>query len=224
MSSSPPSSPSHRLRALLDQVVTTEQRERKRIANILHDQLQQILVACTLQLDEVTQSLQNKDVAGAADHLDRGKGFLSEAIHTARTLTTELCPSVLFEDGLPAALTWLALKFKREQDLDVLLSLADIPIEVSDNLKILLFESIKELLFNVVKHAHVKTVKLTLAMLPEHGLCIRITDQGPGFAVHDVEPGFSTHAERLKIFGAEFTILSEQGVGTTVEIKVPIES
>lgn len=70
--------------------ITPEQRERKRIANILHDDLQQILVATTFQLDEASKNLKKQEFGKTQDALNRGIASLHEAIRSTRLITKEL--------------------------------------------------------------------------------------------------------------------------------------
>jgi CheY-like chemotaxis protein len=221
----------NRLRVLADHIATHEQRERKRIAAMLHDHLQQILVASTFQLAEATRSIKNQEFDKVANHLDRGKAFLSDAIRSARALSTELRPPILYEDGLTQAFEWLALKFKREHELEVILDMEDPQVTLSDSLKIMIFESVKELLFNVVKHAQVKQARLTFKILFNHVLYICVQDEGVGLQGSQKAPGMTgseggfglfSMQERLKIQNAEFEVISPANKGLKIEIRIPI--
>jgi len=220
---------SNRLRLLTDQVVSTEQRERKRIAALIHDHLQQILVASKMQLDLTVKRINNKEYDIALTNLERSEEYLNEAIRAAKSLTVELRPPVLYEAGLISAFQWLANKFKNDHDLTVTLNLQEIPMKLSDNLKILIFESVKELLFNVVKYAQVRTAELSSRY--ENGLIIiSVKDQGTGFNVDKIdkissEKGFGLFSieERLKLIEGQLKIITEPQQGTAIDIVIPFD-
>lgn len=217
------------LRRLADQLVGTEQAERKRIAALIHDHLQQILVATKLKISQTQQALNSRHYEKAAVDLTAGKDFLEEAIDAAKSLIVELRPPVLYEDGLPAAFQWLAKKFHDQHNLTVDLHIGEIPGNLSDSLKIMIFESIRELLFNVVKHAKASAVELFMEY--NNGLITaRVKDQGQGFHMDQLEQtasgksfGLFSLRERLKFLNGQLNVDSDPSKGTTVEIIVPAE-
>jgi signal transduction histidine kinase len=220
---------SHRLRLLADQVVSSEQKERKRIAAIIHDHLQQMLVASKMQLDLTARRIENQEYDLASANLKRSEEYLSQAIHTAKSLTVQLHPPVLYEAGLIPAFQWLAEQFKKDHDLNVVPHLQEMPFKIPDNLKIMIFESVKELLFNVVKYANVNTAEL-FSRCEQGKLIILVKDQGSGFDVKDTNDassgkgfGLFSIRERLKLIGGELRIVSQSQSGTQVEITVPID-
>lgn len=221
---------SHRLRLLADQVVATEQKERKRIAALIHDHLQQILVASKLQMDRALRSIDNQQYASASVNLSRGENFLAEAIRAAKSLTVELRPPVLYEDGLAAAFQWLAKKYEDEHNLKVAARLEEVPRNLPDSFKIMLYESVRELLFNVVKYAGVD--KAELLMKYEDGLItVSVKDKGRGFDPSQIErtssdKGFGLFSirERLKLLNGDLSIVSTPGQGTEVKITIPVQA
>ncbi len=219
---------SNRLRMLADQLVTTEQRERKRIAALIHDHLQQLLVASKLQLGLTLKAMEKQDLDKAIVSLKRADEFINESTRSARTLTVELRPPVLYEDGIVPALQWLANKFKNDHDFDIVLHLDEIPTTLPDSLKIMIFESVKEVLFNAVKYSGVFAVDLFLKYDHEQ-ICITVKDRGVGFDVKHLErktidKGFGLFGirERLKLLNGSLQITSRKGEGTQVEIQVPL--
>src|SRR4029079_17231733 len=115
------------------------------------------------------------------DLLVRAKGHLDQASAAARSLSLELFPPALHLVGLPAALTWLAQRTRSQYGLEVQVS-AD-PLANSDrkDVRTLLFESVRELLFNAVKHARVDRVTIDLSLDQNDALCITVADGGIGF-------------------------------------------
>jgi signal transduction histidine kinase/CheY-like chemotaxis protein len=220
---------SNRLRMLADQVASTEQRERKRIAELIHDHLQQLLVASKLQLALSLREL-DKDVRAKVQvGLTRVEELLSEATQAAKSLTVELRPPVLYEDGLAAAFQWLANKFRKDHKLDIVLHLDEVPGMLPDHLKIMTYESVKELLFNVVKYAGVQTAELFLKY-QSGNIIIIVKDKGRGFNVNQMERpadrgfGLFSIRERLKLLDGDLQISSTQGQGTEVRLIIPVDA
>jgi len=221
---------SNRLRLLADQVAITEQKERKRIASIIHDHLQQILAAGKLQLSLVLRELGKGQYDKAVVSLNRVEEFIDEATRAAKTLTVELRPPVLYEDGLVPAFQWLARKFKSDHNLEVSLNLDDVPgIVLSDNLKIMIFESVKEMLFNVVKYSGVHAAELFLKHT-SGSITVMVKDNGRGFDIAHMgnrssDKGFGLFSirERLSLLGGNLKIVSQPGQGTSIEMTVPVE-
>lgn len=220
---------SNRLRQLADQVATTEQQERKRIAALIHDHLQQILAAGKIQLDMALRRLKMKEYDQAEMKLTRGLDLLNEVSLATRSLTVELRPPVLYEAGVSEAFKWLANKFKNDYNFDVSLNVEDVPIPLSDNLKILIFESVKELLFNVVKYSGVHSAELNLKY--RFGtVIISVKDKGRGFDVEKSEKissakgfGLFSIRERIKLLNGSFRIISEPNHGTQIELTIPAD-
>ena len=220
----------NRLRQLADQVATTEQQERKRIAALIHDHLQQILAASKIQMDLAMRRLKAQEYAQAEIKLSHSLNLLNEASLAARSLTVELRPPVLYEAGLSEAFVWLVNKFKNDHNFEIALDAEEIPVVLSDNLKILIFESVKELLFNVVKYAGVNNAELFLKY--RSGLIIvGVKDHGGGFDTKNIEKngfdkggfGLFSIRERIKLLQGNFIITSEPTHGTSIEMTFPVD-
>ena len=147
----------------------------------------------------------------------RAKGHLDEAIAAARSLSVELFPPALHTSGLPAALSWLAEWSREQYGLEVQVS-AD-PLANSDrrDVRTLFFGSVRELLFNVVKHAQVDRVTVDLSLDPNDTLCITVADEGIGFDPAELDErekagqvgwGLFSIRERLALLGGRFDIES----------------
>src|SRR5262249_32905605 len=150
----------------------------------------------------------NESIARAKTHLD-------EAIGAARSLSVELYPPVLQHADLPAALTWLANWTQTKYGLEVKVTADPRAVSARKDVRTLLFESVRERLFNVVKHARVDRVVLDLAVDPGDLLCITVTDEGVGFepslivdrqSAGRVGWGLFSIRERLSQLGGRFEI------------------
>ncbi|MEX2386684.1 MAG: histidine kinase [Phycisphaeraceae bacterium] len=138
------------LRGLAMELAQTERRERRRLAQLLHDNLQQLLVAIRLQAGSLRPEV---DQPRAVERIELIQDLTDEASEVSRSLTGQLSPPLLYEVGLVAALQWLARQMLKNHHLQIHVQ-ADkdirIPVEA---VRVVLFESARELLLNVAKHA-----------------------------------------------------------------------
>jgi PAS domain S-box-containing protein len=213
------------LTRLASELTLAEHRERKRLAQILHDGLQQLLVAARFRVSVLEQSQvgQVREEAGELSEL------LSEAIETSRTLTAELSPPILYEGGLVSALEWLARWTKNKYGLTVRLEAQGGSSPLSENLTVLLFQSIRELLFNVVKHSRVKSARVEVQRLDSH-IRIEVSDKGVGFDPAKLQMaggknkgfGVMTIRERIGLMGGHMEIQSAPGQGSRFILVSPV--
>ena len=206
-----------------------EHHAREQIAKTLHDGLQQLLVIAALNLD---QQLKRETEHGGppSNALSEAKLHLDEAMAAARSLNVELFPPVLQRSGLPAALTWLANWARDKYKLDVQI-LADPRADATrKDVRTLLFESVRELLLNAVKHAQTDRVTLELTPDGDDQLCLTVTDRGVGFDIAMLDArskavqvgwGLFSIRERLTLLGGRFEIASAPGEGTQVRLIAP---
>jgi PAS domain S-box-containing protein len=206
-----------------------EHHAREQIAKTLHDGLQQLLVIVSLNLD--VQLKRDSEAGGApnAELLD-ARRHLDEAIAAARSLSRELFPPVLHRSGLPAALAWLANWTHEKYRLEVEVVADPLADSSRSDLRTLLYESARELLFNAVKHAKTNRVRLELALDDDEQLCVTVTDQGVGFDPDSLDDRWKTGQagwglfsirERLTLLGGRFDVESAIGRGTRVRLTAP---
>ncbi len=220
------SSRTEQLARLSSELTLSEQRERRRLAKILHDHLQQLLVGSRLGLEILSESVGPEQRPSVEKITD----LLRESLDTTRSLTVELCPPILYEGDLIKALQWLCRWMLAKYGVTVHLQADPRAIPEGDSLLELLFESVRELLFNSVKHAKVKTVCVALSREGKH-LKIVVSDQGAGFDLqilqsnHGQDAGFGLFSirERLSLLGGRFEVNSAPGKGTTVSLTAPAQ-
>jgi PAS domain S-box-containing protein len=211
---------------LSSQLTLSEQFERRRLAKILHDHLQQMLVAAKLGLETISQcplNEQQKQVKEIA-------GLLSESINASRSLTVELCPPILYESGLSQALEWLSSWMNEKYRFQVDLVIDKTAVPTNENMRILLFESVRELLFNAYKHAGVDSAKVELIREDEEYLKVIVSDEGRGFDSKKIDKnsypnssgfGLFSIRERLSLLGGRFELTSSLGKGIIVSLTAP---
>jgi signal transduction histidine kinase len=213
------------LRAMVSELAHAEQRERRRLAQVLHDHLQQLLVAARAKVALVGRLVADPEGRQILEDLD---GLLDQSIAESRSLTVELSPPVLYEAGLAAALEWLAGQMQTKHGLRVEVDINGRAEHLSEETRVLLFAATRELLFNVVKHAQVDCARLELSGTPGVEVRIVVSDAGAGFDAPDQEgpvlsSGFGLFSirERLELIGGRLEIEAAPGQGTRAVLVVP---
>ena len=166
-----------RLRAMASDLTLIEQRERRRLATDLHDYLAQLLVASRLKLGQ-GQSLTG--ISPLHNLIRETDSILEQALSYTRTLVSQLSPTCLYEFGLPAAITWLGTEMGK-QGLTVDVVGGDQSLNLEEEQAVLIFQSVRELLFNVLKHSGVTKATVTLSVKSDNSLHIEVKDEGRGF-------------------------------------------
>jgi PAS domain S-box-containing protein len=219
---------SAQLSRLASDLTLAEQHAREQLAKTLHDGLQQMLALAAIHIEQQMNRDSRRD--GPPPLLVQAKRQLDEAIAAARSLSVELSPPLLHSAGLPAALTWLADWSHRKYGLKVHVSADPLADSTRKDVCTLLFESVRELLFNAVKHAQVDRVSVDLTREPGDMIAITVTDQGIGFdpaelidrvKAGQVGWGLFSIRERLMLLGGLFEIESTPGRGTRFRLIVP---
>ena len=212
------------LARLSSQLTMTEQRERNRLAQILHDGLQQYLLATKLQVGELIERATDVALKQSANEVEK---LLSESIMVSRTLAAELSPRSLHETGLMAGLEWLSRWMFDKHGLKIeLVMLTETPV-LAEDVKLLLFESIRELLLNVVKHSRTHSAKINLAHTDGRSLEIVVSDNGVGFdpaRACEKEGSFGLFSirERVNLIGGSFEVESSPGKGASFTLRTPL--
>jgi len=217
------------LSKMASDLILAEQRAREQIARTLHDGLQQLLVIVAVNLERQIKRDAERS-GGASEQLFEAQRNLDEAIAAARSLNIELFPPVLSRSGLPAALTWLAGWARDKYKLDVNTRIDPLADSARKDVRTLLFESVRELILNAVKHAKANRLMLELSLDAADQLCITVTDQGAGFDLATWNArskasqagwGLFSIRERLTLLGGQVTIDSAPGRGTRVCLTAP---
>jgi PAS domain S-box-containing protein len=214
---------SEQLRLLASELTMGEQRERKRLAGVLHDHLQQLLVGakfCVLSLRKAKE----EKISQVLTELET---ILDSSIETTRSLTAELGPPILRDGGLLPALEWLAQWMKEKHGLTVEMSAPQDATIRREELRVLLFEAIRELLFNVVKHSGAHTARVQVNRLGTN-LDVLVTDEGVGFDPANILAGRPSTGgfglfgirERIHLMGGSMEIGSAKGKGASFRLSV----
>ncbi len=215
---------SEQLRELASELTLAEQRERRRLARILHDNLQQLLAGANFLLAPL-ERVEDPSVRQTASEV---REMIEQSMECSRSLTSELSPPVLETGDLAAALEWLARWMQEKHGLSVALNIDESLPPQSQDIKILLFQGVRELLFNVVKHAGV-TFASVIVQAADDRIRVVVADEGTGFDPAGSRPGdrlaggfglFSLR-ERLSLLGGAMEIDSASKRGSRLTLWTP---
>lgn len=213
------------LQQLASELSLAEARERRRIAEDLHDHIGQALAFIKIN---IAQFRGNAVFCGFESAIDEMVGILDQTIRYTRNLTVEISPPALYELGFEAAVDGLAERFSRKHGLAVELETTSGVAALPDPVAVLLYKSIQELLTNVAKHARAR--RAVIGIGHESGLLrVEVRDDGVGFDPRALESGaVSDHfglfniRERIRYLGGTMEVRSVAGGGTTVVLLAPI--
>ncbi|HKU44497.1 MAG TPA: sensor histidine kinase [Polyangiales bacterium] len=213
-----------RLEQLSSQLLAAEQDARTRLSELLHDEVGQTLYASRLQLERLEARLQE---AACRALLEDARQQVDEALARTRDLTLELHPPVLHDLGLGSALQWLAERTEQRAQLPVHVAGGAIWNDVPDTWHAAIFQSVRELVANAVKHARASRVDITVERGGDGRLRISVSDDGCGFVyARDARSGFGLFSteRRLAWLGASLQVDSTLQRGTSVTLQLPVSA
>ncbi len=214
----------NQLRHLAGELSRAEQRERRKLAQLLHDHLQQLLVGAKLQV----KALERLGEAPVAHAAHQAAQLLDQAIHDSRSLSHELSPPIIDQKGLAAALHWLASLKEEKHSLLVHVDADEAANPESEDVRVLLFQAVRELLLNVVKHADTDEAWVRMRRNGEDEVEVEVWDRGRGFDLSAMDTqtdtgsfGLFSLQERLAWWGGALKVESQPGEGTHVTLCAP---
>jgi signal transduction histidine kinase len=208
-----------RLEDLSSELLASEQRERDRLAELLHDEVGQTLYASRLQLERVRARLASDDV-DTRRILDEARELTAHAMRCTRELTVDLSPPVLHDLGLFAALESLLRNSRERFDLRAKLLGGEAWERIPPSWQAAVFHSVRELLANAAKHAQAETI--TITALSEADGCIRVSVCDDGRGLQGAR-GFGLIAieRRMAWLGAALHLDFRPGAGTRATLQLP---
>ncbi len=216
------------LRSLASEMSLIEERERRSIATDLHDNIGQVLAISKIKLGELRELYGTTPIARQAVEI---QGLIDQAISYTRSLTFELSPPILYELGFEAAVEWLAEQFREKHGLTIDFENNGPVNNLDTESAILIFKAVRELLFNIIKHAHASRGRVIISANGDT-VMVMVEDDGIGFLYPSSKAGqkggtrsfglFSIK-EQLHHAGGQLHVRSIPGQGTTVTLEVPLK-
>ena len=204
------------LRSLASQLSLAEERERRRLAIYVHDHISQVLATCSMKLSALSEEVSSARTKKAIDEVDT---LLKHLITETRALTFELSSPLLYELGLEAALEQLTEQLHEQHGIQFSFKNDKRRKPLDDDIRVLVFQAVRELLINAVKHSQASFIEVSLKRV-NNQLCTYVEDNGTGFDTSQ----FSNDRKRFKGFGL-FSIRERLNfVGGKIEIKPMTET
>lgn len=215
------------LRSLASKLSKAEEKERRRLATELHDNLGQMLAVCKMKMDLLTKDNLPEETASDLEEIKRG---MEDALVYTRDLMSDLKPPpTLDKEDIRATIQWLANKMKKH-GLEVTVKDDGEPKRATEEIQTTLLQSVRELLFNVIKHTEVSKALITMKRL-DHRVQVVVKDQGQG-SEKDLLNTVSTEKggyglfnikERLDLLGGKMEADSAPDFGTRVTLTAPLK-
>jgi len=217
----------NKLRSLASELSLAEERERRRIAAELHDRIGQTLAVTRMKLDALRESATTRNLI---TDLDEIRVLIDQTINDTRSLTIELSPPILYELGFESAVDWLTEQTQKQHGIEMVFKTDSTLKPLWNDLSVVLFKVVQELIFNVVKHAKAQRSKVSLCR-DEERIKIVVEDDGVGFdmseKIHSMGVngcfGLFSIRERLESFGGDIDVATAPGRGTRVIVTAPLD-
>jgi signal transduction histidine kinase len=214
-----------RLRQLSQQLVSSQEQERKALSRELHDEIGQLLTALRMELGNLERS--RGTAGGEADtHLDQAKKLAETTLKTTRDIAMGLRPAMLDLLGLGPALEWQTREYSRRYKTPIQLDVAGDLRDLPDPHRTYLYRIVQEGLTNCARHAQAKNIRVTLKDANGQ-LAVTVEDDGVGFDQHGGVAyglGLLGITERVRELCGNIAIQSEPGKGTRLEVMLPRET
>jgi two-component system sensor histidine kinase UhpB len=219
-----------RLRFLTTQLLTAQEKERKRVSMELHDELGQGLTVLKLQIRNIEKELE-KDQQYLREDCQNLLGYLDEVINNVRRLSRDLRPAILEDLGLVSALKHLISEFNKHYEVSFSFAPENLNDLFTQEEQIIIYRIFQELLTNIYRHAQATRVAISIHEWAGD-VFLMVEDNGAGFDVAQVlasnatERGLGLAAldERARMLGGSLEIWSLEGVGTRITCNIPLEN
>lgn len=213
-----------RTRKMSFELVWAEERERERIAGELHDQVGQSLLLAKMKLDELADRLPTD---AHRTVVEETTALLNRSIHDIRSLTFKMRPPILESAGLDSSLEWLCKSMQNDYALQIDFNHDEQPRRLSSEVRYALYQAVRELLINVVKHSGAGKAQLSIKTVGDF-IVLQVQDNGVGFNYKNVclnQDGISRFGlfnvqQRMEHMGGGLTVESTHTSGTTVTLMV----
>ena len=212
------------LRFLSNQLLVVEEKERKRIAQELHDEIGQSLTGIKFAVDNATNLIAGGKTAESMQALERVVTLIRNAIEEARRIGVSLHPAIIDQLGIIATISWYCREYRKiYSGIRLEQHITTKEAEIPEQLKIIIYRILQETLTNVAKHSNAEQVQVALTCR-DGRLILVVQDNGPGFNPSAPPPatgenlgfGLLSLRERVEVSGGEFKLQAAKGRGTKI--------
>ena len=212
------------VRRLASDLTLAEQAERRRVADLLHDDLQQRLYGLSITLDLLGDAAKSPDPGRAQHLLRRARVTLDGTVSLTRKLSHGLAPPLLKGEGVEELIGWVAARAEDEYGLRVDVEVADGLSVTQEAIRIVLGQILGEFLFNAAKHSETDRVRVAAVAASDPSMIrVVVEDEGAGFDPSQSGGGFglTSSRERAELIGGRVMVESVPGEGTRSIVEVP---
>ncbi len=215
------------LRLLSQHLQAARERESKRIAREIHDELGQQLTALKMDLSWISSKVDPEDEEAGPfiKKIESMSGLVDNTIQTVQKISAELRPGLLDDLGLVPAIEWLAQEFENQTNIPCRLQIFCELVDLDPDCSTAIFRISQEALTNIARHAKATRVKISLNK-ENSAVVLKIEDNGVGIEPEEVfapsSLGLMGMRERLRPFGGELIIFSRPKKGTLLTVTLPI--
>lgn len=214
------------LRKMASELSLAEERERRNIAEELHDSIGQTLAMSNLKIGGLKKKTTDPKIVKPLGEFHL---MIQKLIKSVRSLIFQLSPPILYEFGFESATEWLAEQMTRQNKIPISFSTDQQEKPLSEDMAVMLYKAVRELLMNIGKHSQASEASIQLARKKDH-LYITVKDNGIGFDPNrkyykeNATGGFGLFnmRDRLDYHNAKVDIESLPGKGSTFIIRAPL--
>ena len=216
-----------KLRSLASKLSLAEERQRRRVAIEVHDSISQNLAFVKMKLGTLRVSTSSSSLAGAMEEILK---LVDETIQNTRALISELGSPILYELGFVPAVEWLTQQTQKQHGIVLAFEDDGQPKPLSEDVRVLLFQAVRELLVNIAMHAQARTAKVYITR-DDNQVRVDVEDDGIGFDSAAIGPSVDTTGRfglfsirvRLEPLGGHMEVYSKPGHGTRVTLIAPLK-
>lgn len=214
-----------KLKNLYFELTIAEEKERRKIAEYLHDGLGQTISIASIKLSSIARGELSPAVKKT---LDESAELLRNAINESRTLVYDLSPPILYELGLVAAIKWKLDQIEKKNSITTVFRSEEYSVKLKTDMKILIFRMVCELLNNAIKYAQADLITVEIINNPQN-IVVGVIDNGKGFDLNQglilsELGGFGLFSinERLDALQGSMQIDSKPSKGARITLTIPI--
>jgi signal transduction histidine kinase len=214
-----------RLKSLVVELTLAEERERRKVANDLHDQIGQMLAVVKIKQKKLIGCDDPEDSTALSNEIIE---MLDQVLADVRSLTFDLSALAVHRDDINAAVESLGNRVLPGHSIHSIFQSTGETYALPEHIQTILYQIVRELYYNIIKHAGAKNVETTVSWEPNK-IDVMVTDDGVGFKTNQLQSdaraghfGLFNVQERVSSLSGKFHIQSAPGSGTTTEVSIPV--